>query len=271
MVTAIFKKQDDFCFIGNRCGHISNAPVFFKRDTQKKTPPDALVFAFNAVKEYYYKPEKWLKNLMYSRESDRQQRSEAREAISRITQVILDHTDLATLQTVKFNPYTESYRPLKVSEMAELAGISYKRCVRALKALKESLYLKLHYRTKITDNGEIRAEAAIKYVSRDLFYDLGVSVSKLARCISYAKKRLYGKKRKAEKENKKRLTFLRKKGLNTNNIGDVFKSTPKVKKPTEKQMQQGKAWAEKAYILMRSQPNLSREEIIQRIGSPPNH
>jgi hypothetical protein len=270
-LATVTKNQPDFCFIGNRCGHISNAPVFFKRDDQKKTPPDALVFAFNGLKEYYYKPNKWLKNIMYSRRTNRKQRSEAREAVSRVTQVILDHTNLATLQAVKFNPYTESFRPLKVSEMAKLAGISYKRCVRALKVLKESLYIKLHYRTKITDDGKIRGEAAIKHVSRDLFYDLGVSATKLSRCISHAKKHLYGKKRKAERENQKRLTFLRKKSLNTNNMGDMFKSTPKIKKPTEKRMRQGKVWAEKACSLMHSQPDLTREEIIQRIGSPPNH
>lgn len=255
---------------GNRCGHCVAAPQLFQRPSEKKAPPDMILFAMNTLKKYYFKPNQWLQNIIYARQSPRQQRSEAREAIARVSQVIIDHVDLATLQIVKWNPYTETFRPLRVSEIADLAGISYKRCTRALSTLKSSLYLKLHYRTKITEEGEIRALTAIKFISRQFFLDLGISVSKLTTCMSHAKKRLYKYQQQKEREQERRVTFHMEQGR-ASNKDQLFKKIPSMKKANNLDIHKTKQWNDRAFALLKTQPGLTREQIIQKIGPPPNH
>lgn len=254
---------------GNRCGHCVAAPQFFQRATEKKTPPDMIVFAMNALKKYYFKPNQWLQNILYARQSTRQQRSEAREAIARVSQVIIDHVDLATLQIVKWNPYTETFRPLRISEIADLASISYKRCTRALATLKSSLYLKLQYRTKITEEGEIRALTAIKHISRQFFLDLGISVSKLTTCISHAKKQLYKRQKQHEREQERRIQFQLGKG-SLKKKRALYKSLPPQQKSDKLMQHQMRQWTNQACEAMKTRPDLTREQIIQIIGPPPN-
>lgn len=183
--------------MGNKCGHDKLSPQIFKRPCAHKNAPLAISVAMSNVNAYYDDPDAFLQNLLYARDSVRQQRSESREAIGSLASVLLNHCELETMRVVKFHP--NKPRLLSVKELAALAGIGYKRCQRALKCLKEAGYLTLQYRCKSTVSGEIKPLVAIKRLNAKLFYDLGVKGELLRGCKNY----IYKQIKKATKRGKK--------------------------------------------------------------------
>src|SRR6185312_4827017 len=136
--------------------------------------------------------------IFYSRESDRRQRSESREAVSLVSQVIFNHLDLASMQVVKYTKDGELI-PMSVNQIAEEARISERRTYRALDVLKRAGYIEFEYRNKKTGD-EIIALRSIKRISMSMFEHLGIVRDKVAKCINYAREQAEKLVKKASKE-----------------------------------------------------------------------
>jgi len=154
-----------------------------------------------ATQDYYDDPKNHLERIFYSRESDRRQRSESREAVSLVSQVIFNHLDLASMQVVKYTKDGELI-PMSVNQIAEEARISERRTYRALDVLKRAGYIEFEYRNKKTGD-EIIALRSIKRISMSMFEHLGIVRDKVAKCINYAREQAEKLVKKASKEAKK--------------------------------------------------------------------
>jgi len=186
---------------GNRCNHDPLFPKFFERSKYSKSTYDILHQAMEATQDYYDDPKNHLERIFYSRESDRKQRSESREAVSLVSQVIFNHLDLASMQVVKYTKDGELI-PMSVNQIAEEAGINERRTYRALDVLKIAGYIEFEYRNKKTGD-EIIALRSIKRVSMLIFEHLGIARDKVAKCITYAREQAEKLVKKASKEAKK--------------------------------------------------------------------
>lgn len=182
---------------GNRCGHDKDSPRFFERSSEFKRPPLAIEKALQNAEFYYFQEGDFLPNVAYSRFTQRQQRSESREAVASLVKVLIGHCDLESMQAIRF--YNREKCLLSVNELAKFAGLHYKRCQRALKVLKEAGYVKLQYRAQRTSTGEIKPLIAIKRLTPRLFLDLGVTGELFRSCQNYIYKQIKRTTKKAKK------------------------------------------------------------------------
>ena len=174
---------------GNGCAHRVDAPRFFERSTRQKRTYDVIHFCLANLQRYYFSPHEWLPNLTFARTSTRQQRSERREAIASVAQVLVNSVDMSSLYIASLKDGKK--QPLSVVSIAKAANISQRRCERALLDLKRAGYLELLYRSRLDKTtGELRAQVAFKRFSRLFFYHLGITYNKLQRCIAFAQKQV---------------------------------------------------------------------------------
>jgi len=252
---------------GNKCGHNPIAPRFYERPTASKLAYDILETAKNNLKHYYYHPTRWLEHIEFSRDTDRQQRTESREAVAAVSQVLFDHVDLISLKIVQY--FGEgTFRHMSVKTIAEKAKIGCRRCLRAIETLKRAGYLELEYRRKVDKEGNLVPLVAIKRLSRRFFTHLGVSMEKLHRCRVHAEKQLEKLMRKFSKQTKKTFFKLKK-------LSNVFQTKQKqARKTTYEQAKQEAVEKQKAFDrekakvrrmteIKKLRPDISTEELRQ--------
>lgn len=168
---------------GNRCGHNPAKIFHWSRPEGQITRPALLNRAMGRLK-HFTQNRQYLKRLQsfHNDSHTRRQRSEARERDALLIASILHYTDLAQLAVGCYDRQTGRFKPLKWGQLlnfirkqceASGRGFSESRLYRSLRNLEGAGYLRMQYRTKIED-GEIRADTAIKYVSPRLFRDLGL-------------------------------------------------------------------------------------------------
>jgi hypothetical protein len=134
------------------------------------------------------------------RNSTRQQRSEAREALVSISQVLLHYTELASLR-VGIPHASEGFRSLTIEFLADKAGIGLKRAQRAINLLVRAGYLKMIERFDVKEEqGKERfiGLAAVKCLTPAFFKACNINLQALSAQRALARKRL----------NKKRSTFI---------------------------------------------------------------
>ena len=171
------------------CEHLSDAPHFYERPQHHKRTYDVLHIACERLKDYYFQPrDNWLPNLEFARDSNRQTRSERREAIAAVGQVMANFVDMASLKVAFFKQ--EGSYPISVALLAQLANLSRRRCERALADMKRAGYLQFDYRVKTLPDGSLQPMVAIKKLATLFFYHLGISFEKLQQVQEYAKKKL---------------------------------------------------------------------------------
>ena len=83
---------------GNDCGHDPKNPRFFKPPEKHSPRPGVLRSLVLKIREYYQNPRKTIPSLDLANGSDRQQRSERREACLALLGCIIHYTDLVTLR-----------------------------------------------------------------------------------------------------------------------------------------------------------------------------
>lgn len=168
---------------GNNCGHDKVCPQLFSRSKSAKNPPLAIAIALKNLDEFYHHPELFLQNIKYSRASLKQQRSESREAVASLAKVLVNYCSLETMKISKYHPNGE--RRISVAELASMAGIAYKRCLRAIGVLKRAGYINIHCQYERLPNGELKPLIAIKKITARLFFDLGVDSELFRSCQNY--------------------------------------------------------------------------------------
>lgn len=121
--------------IGNKCGHQTDAPRFFAPPEKHAKRPEILRRIQLAIQNYYRKPGT-LPLLNAVNGSNRQQRSERREACIDMLGCILHYTDLITLR-VAIPQANGSTAGLTMPYLANLSGLGERRAERAIHDLKD--------------------------------------------------------------------------------------------------------------------------------------
>lgn len=163
---------------GNRCGHAPHAPRFFNQPDHHKRRPSVLGNAIEALKDVYRRPKKFFRKLATFHPHDRQKRSERREAIASVSQVLLHYLELSTLR-VGFFADPSKFIPLDLKYIAKQAGISISRAKRAIADLAKAGYLKLTRQFTKKDDGTFKGTPSIREIAVQFFIDLGIDVQKL--------------------------------------------------------------------------------------------
>ena len=189
---------------GNWCGHCPDLPRFFKEPESHKPRPKILMWAMESLRRFYAKPSSFFPELRLTRPSKRRQRSEAREALASVAQVLLHYTELASLR-VGVPHATEGFRSLTIAFIAKKAGIGLKRAQRAIAVLKRGGYLKLIERFDTKEGGSEEETryiglAAVKSLTPSFFKACGIKLQALAAQRCLARKRLDKKKKQLERE-----------------------------------------------------------------------
>jgi hypothetical protein len=185
---------------GNWCGHDPEAPRFFQKPQTHKERPKIITWAIDSWRRYYGLPSSYFKEIRMRRNSTRQQRSEAREALASLSQVLLHYTELASLR-VGIPHASEGFRSLTIEFLATKAGIGLKRAQRAIQLLVRAGYLKMIERFDVKgDAGNERfiGLAAVKCLTPAFFKACNINLQALSAQRALARKRL----------NKKRSTYI---------------------------------------------------------------
>lgn len=203
-------------FLGNRCGHRPNAPRWYERPAQNAQTYDVIHQAIQSLKLFYLMPHDYLLNLHgESRTSARQIRSDRREAIMSLSQVLADHVDLATREVVwlrqpkqkgggspqELQAYVESLKyprvPMTIKMLAQKAGISQSRCELALRDLKRAGYIEIEPKCTLDEEtNKIIPKPAVKRLNMTFFLHLGITLDKIRSCVTEAKRRLKARTKK---------------------------------------------------------------------------
>jgi hypothetical protein len=167
-------KQIPFNLGGNLCGHDKQAPDFrLVRPIKTGVAgiPLVLIMAVQRLTGYYDRPT-LLPSLNRVNDSDRQQRSERREACIVTLASVLKYTDLSSLrvgiQTV------EGFRPWSLKMIHRATGLSWSRFERAWLDLKAAGIVSSSQKKAILKDNEWHYEIAVKALNASLFSALGL-------------------------------------------------------------------------------------------------
>lgn len=156
---------------GNKCGHQRDSPRFFSAPEKHANRPEIIRRAQIALREYYAKPGTF-PLLNAANGSDRQQRSERREACIDMLACILHYTDLVTLR-VAIPQSNGSTAGLTMPYMSNLATLGERRAERAVRDLKAAGIITVHPICKKLVDATYKGIAAIRTVSKHFFTALG--------------------------------------------------------------------------------------------------
>jgi len=122
---------------GNFCGHDPRNPRFTLTRPAKTGQggiPRVLTLCAERLKSYYAHPRQLIPSLDLANGSERQQRSERREACVLLLTALLKYADLASLRVGI--PTPDGFLSLTVDYIAQQTGMTLKRVERALADLK---------------------------------------------------------------------------------------------------------------------------------------
>ncbi len=204
---------------GNGCGHAPSDPTFFQPNPSHKNRPDVLIWARLNLERFYKKPASWLKSLQSSRDTSRQQRSEARERDAGVLSVLLHYLELSSMRVgypkadgkfvspdMKFIAKALGWRTddddaedkARINEGKLPRNRGVKRVWRSIRNLKRAGYITVHKRFEKRWDGEkdYTGLPAVRCIQKKLFWELGISGTKLRAKRDEATKRLKKKHRK---------------------------------------------------------------------------
>jgi hypothetical protein len=158
---------------GNRCGHDPAKPRWFEPPKKHADRPGVLRKLIERIREYYPAPAKTLPALNAVNGSDRQQRSERREACVDLLGCLLHYTDLVTLR-VGIPQADGSFQGLTMEFLAETSGLGLRRAERAIHDLEAAGIVSIHPVAQRLEDCTYKGIAAIRAISRALFDAFGL-------------------------------------------------------------------------------------------------
>ena len=172
--------------LGNRCGHDPIKPVCFIPPKEHKKRIPLQLKAIEKLEAYYSSSKKLLKSLNFIGGKQRQKRSERREAILAVSQLLVHYTDISGL-IIGIPNDTGSYLGLSCRFIAKKLGWrsqaddiaknsrGMKRVARALTDLKKAGYIETIITPKKIEKGRIVASGAIRRFTEKFFYELKIT------------------------------------------------------------------------------------------------
>ena len=161
---------------GNYCGHDPAKPVFALLKPIKKGKgglPRVLTLLMERLPGYYDNSRRVIPSLDLANGSDRQQRSERREACVRIVNALLLHTEVASLRVGI--PTSSGFLNLTFDYIAKKTGMSLRRSERALHDLKDAGLITVSQPRQLKEDGTWKGLAAVKAISKGLFAQFGLT------------------------------------------------------------------------------------------------
>ena len=180
--------------IGNGCGHDPENPRFFKPPEKHSARPGVLRSLALKIQEYYADPRKTIPSLDLANGSDRQQRSERREACLALLGCIIHYTDLVTLR-VGIPQADGSMAGLTMPFLAGLSGLSERRAERVIRDLKAAGIVTVHPVCAKLADATYKGFAAIRTVTAKLF-----SVFGLGRWLKHEREKASERRRKKQRK-----------------------------------------------------------------------
>ena len=169
---------------GNFCGHDPKAPSFTLVRPIKKGRngvPRVLTLLIERLVSYYGNPRRTIPALDLANGSERQQRSERREACIKLLAAILGRTDQVSLRVGI--PTSDGFMNYTVKYLCADTGMGLKRVSRALADLKAADLISVTQARTVDADGNWRGLAAVKAVSKNLFGIFG-----LGKMLEYSRK-----------------------------------------------------------------------------------
>jgi len=157
---------------GNNCGHMPAKPRWFEPPPQH-TRPKIISKIISEIQQYYREPASIIPSLNLANGSNRQQRSERREACLSVLGCLLHYLDLSSLRVGIPQP-DKSFTGISMPFIAERAGLTLKRTERAVKDLVASGLITVHPLCEKLSDTVYKGYAAIRTVSRKLFTLFGM-------------------------------------------------------------------------------------------------
>jgi hypothetical protein len=179
---------------GNRCGHDPQCPRWFEPPARHRERPGILRKLIDKARAYYTDPASTLPSLNLANGSERQQRSERREACLAVLSVLIHYLDLVTLR-VGVPQGRETFCGLTMERVAALADIGLRRAERAIADLVAAGLVGVHPIAIETAPGQFVGRAAIRTVSPALFAAFG-----LGRWLRHERDKASARRRKQEKK-----------------------------------------------------------------------
>jgi hypothetical protein len=158
---------------GNNCGHRPEAPRWFD-PPPRHTRPKIITKIITEVRQYYRDPASTIPSLNFANGSDRQQRSERREACLSVLGCLLHYLDLATLR-VGIPQNDSSFAGISMPFIAEKTGLTLKRAERAVRDLVRAGLITVHPLCEKISDTVYKGYAAIRTVSPKLFALFGLA------------------------------------------------------------------------------------------------
>ena len=188
---------------GNRCGHCSNRPSLTPARPIRKGAgglPRLLSLAAERAKEWYRHPQK----CHVLNKSDRQTRSERREAYQVIIETMLSFLDLASL-CLGTPTLDNGFVDVDMKALVDASGMSQRRCERAIADLKSAGLVEVKQPRKINEHGDYVGLRAIRVIREAFFEFLNLGPMLRTERIK-ATERL---RRKAQRANRKLADLMR--------------------------------------------------------------
>jgi hypothetical protein len=157
---------------GNRCGHDPREPRWFEPPEKHAPRPAILRKLSDKLQAYYRNPATILPSLNLANGSDRQQRSERREACLDLLGGFIHYLDLVTLRVGI--PGDEGFRGITMVRLAELAGLTLRRAERACRDLVAAGIVGVHPIAQQSGPEEFTGLPAIRTVTGSLFKAFGL-------------------------------------------------------------------------------------------------
>ncbi|MDD2759602.1 MAG: hypothetical protein PHH11_04850 [Methylomonas sp.] len=157
---------------GNGCGHSPDNPRWFE-PPPKHTRPKIIEKAIAEIRRYYREPASAIPSLNLANGSDRQQRSERREACLSVLGCLLHYLDLATLR-VGIPQNDASFQGISMPFIAQKAGLNPKRAERAIGDLVKAGLITVHPLCEKIADAVYKGYAAIRTISAKFFSLFGL-------------------------------------------------------------------------------------------------
>ncbi len=157
---------------GNNCGHKPASPRWFA-PPPKHTRPKIISKVISEIQHYYLNPTSAIPSLNLVNGSNRQQRSERREACLSVLGCLLHYLDLASLRVGIPQP-DKSFNGISMPFIAEKSGLTLKRTERAMRDLVKSGLIDVYPLCEKLSDTVYKGYAAIRTVSRKLFTLFGM-------------------------------------------------------------------------------------------------
>lgn len=190
---------------GNKCGHRPDCPRWFEPPPQH-TRPKIIEKIIGEIRRYYREPASSIPSLNLANGSDRQQRSERREACLSVLGCLLHYLDLTTLR-VGIPQNDTSFSGISMPFIAEKTGLSLKRAERAIRDLVRAGLITVHPLCEKISDTVYKGYAAIRTISAKLFTIFGMG-GRLRYERERASARQKKRSRKDEAKNKAKIELL---------------------------------------------------------------